>query len=300
MFGEKRSRVIDLALVLSTVVHVALLFLFSRAGPPHDRRLIDGTEVGFMDVTYRPEVAQVVAPTTPTPAMPGFDEEAPYPAPFVPEPVPEIELASMDRSRSQARIDLDRYETDPGEELDLIRLGSESPGKTTDEILAEPPVRLARGLDRSAPGTPTELRGYPGVRPSEPELTIEHRPLVEAPAPLPTTDKPTPAVVAPRPSVGTGVTVAGPLSGRTRIREPRPRYPQWALDRRISGTVVARIWVAPNGAVKGTPEVLSSSGYPDLDQAVVRALRAWEFAPLDAGVKQEDQYGDITFHFRLS
>jgi len=46
--------------------------------------------------------------------------------------------------------------------------------------------------------------------------------------------------------------------------------------------------------------VESSSGYPDLDQVVVDALRGWEFAALGPGVKSEDQWGVITFKFVLS
>ena len=64
--------------------------------------------------------------------------------------------------------------------------------------------------------------------------------------------------------------------------------------------MVVRIWVQPNGQVKGAPTVESSSGYPDLDQVVIDALRGWEFAPLAAGVKSEDQWGVITFKFMLS
>ena len=94
--------------------------------------------------------------------------------------------------------------------------------------------------------------------------------------------------------------VAGPISQREITKKLVPHYPKWALERRVSGTVVVRIWVQPNGQVKGAPTVESSSGYPDLDQVVVDALRGWEFAPLGSGVKSEDQWGVITFKFMLA
>jgi TonB family protein len=101
-------------------------------------------------------------------------------------------------------------------------------------------------------------------------------------------------------SRGSSFSVAGPISQREITRKLVPRYPKWALDRRISGTVVVRIWVQPDGRVKGAPTVESSSGYPDLDQVVVDALRGWEFAALGPDVKSEDQWGAITFRFVLS
>ena len=101
-------------------------------------------------------------------------------------------------------------------------------------------------------------------------------------------------------SRGSNFMVAGPISQREVTRKLVPRYPKWALERRVSGTVVVRIWVQPNGQVKGVPTVESSSGYPDLDQVVVDALHCWEFAPLGPGVKAEDQWGVITFKFTLS
>jgi TonB family protein len=94
--------------------------------------------------------------------------------------------------------------------------------------------------------------------------------------------------------------VAGPISSRSITKKIVPRYPKWAVERRISGTVVVRIWVEPNGRVKGAPAVETSSGYPDLDQVVVDALRGWEFAPLGPEVKSEDQWGVVTFKFTLS
>jgi TonB family protein len=207
--------------------------------------------------------------------------------------------ASLERDNTQAKIDLDRYELDRGEGVDVIRLGGTNSTKSTDEILSQPKVELARGLGR--PGSGTGLRGMPGVAAPSPQLTIESRTLAKPTArSLPTVPSAElPRVEAPV-SRGTNFMVAGPISQRQIAKKVVPRYPKWALDRRISGTVVVRIWVQPNGQVKGAPAVECSSGYPDLDQVVVDALRGWEFAPLGSGVKSEDQWGVITFKFTLS
>jgi TonB family protein len=256
-----------------------------------------------MDVTYRPEVAKILAKS----AIPGgggtaeMTSTAPtYASGVASDEVPAIDMsASLERDNSQAKIDLDRYELDRGEGMDVIRLGGSGSTKSTDEILAQPKVALARGLARAggAPG----LTGMPGVPQPQAQLTIESRPLSKpTPRALPTVaTQDLPRVEAPV-ARGTNFMVAGPISQRQINRKVIPRYPKWALDRRISGTVVVRIWVQPNGQVKGAPAVECSSGYPDLDQVVVDALRGWEFAPLGSGVKSEDQWGVITFKFTLS
>jgi TonB family protein len=211
--------------------------------------------------------------------------------------------AALTRDNSQARIDLNRYELDGGGEgMGVIRLGGTSTVNSTEEILAQPKVQLARGLARGGTGSGGfGLRGMPGVAQPQAQLTIEHRQLTTptasqlptmAPSELPKVEGPV--------SRGTNFMVAGPISQREITKKLVPRYPKWALERRISGTVVVRIWVQPNGQVKGAPTVESSSGYPDLDQVVVDALRGWEFAPLGSGVKTEDQWGVITFKFMLS
>ncbi len=305
MIEQKKSRAIDIAVVASAVIHVGLLLLFSRAAPPASA-YYDLQEVTFMDVTYRPEVAKLmpkIAPGGGTSNLPGAPV-ATYASGIASEEIPAIDLdATLDRDPCQAKIDLDRYELDRGDGLDVIQLGGQGSDMSTEEILAQPKVALARGLSREGPSGPGGfgLRGYPGVKPQEAQLTIEHRPLAKAPArKLPQMPgKDLPKVTGPV-SKGSQFMIAGPISQRKITRKVIPRYPKWALERRISGTVVVRLWVLPNGKVKGAPTVESSSGYPDLDQMVVTALKAWEFAPLDASVKSEDQWGVITFRFTLS
>jgi len=302
MADKKRSVAIDIAVALSTLVHVGLVFLFSNATTSSDV-CYDLQEVTFMDVTYRPEVAKVMPklqagggggsdmPTAPT-----------YASGIAAEDIAPLDMdATLERDHSQAKIDLDRYELDRGEGMDVINLGGKGSNMSTEDILAQNPVPLARGLDRSGRSGPGGLRGYPGVKPAQAQLQIEHRPLAKAPArKLPTmASADLPKVSAPV-KKGTNFMVAGPISQRSIIRRVVPRYPKWALERRISGTVVVRLWVSPNGRVKGNPQVETSSGYPDLDQVVVGALKGWEFAALEAGVKSEDQWGVITFKFTLS
>lgn len=303
MFEERGIRRVDAAIVLSILLHAGMLLLASKSTPKLGDA-VDMKEVTFMDVTYRPEVAQILAKS----AIPGgggaadVGSTAPtYASGVSSEELAPIDMsASLERDQSQAKIDMDRYELDRGEGMDVIQLGGQGSEKSTDEILSQPKVQLSRGLSRGGPSSGL-LRGMPGVPQPSAQLTIEHRPLSKpAASALPTVaSQELPKMEAPV-SRGSNFMVAGPISQRQITKKLVPRYPKWALERRISGTVVVRIWVQPNGQVKGAPNVESSSGYPDLDQVVVDALRGWEFAPLGPGVKTEDQWGVITFKFMLS
>jgi TonB family protein len=303
MFQEKGVRGIDAAIAISIVLHVGMLLLTSKAAPRLGE-VSDMKEVSFMDVTYRPEVARIL----PKAALPGGGGSADlgpvptYASGVAAEDVPAIDLnTSLERDKSSAKINLDRYEMDRGEGMDVIRLGGAGSEKSTEEILAQPKVALSRGLGRAGSGAGIGLRGMPGVPQPTAQLTIEHRALSAPRAKALPTMAPTdlPRVEAPV-SRGTNFMVAGPISSRSITKKIVPRYPKWAVERRISGTVVVRIWVEPNGRVKGAPAVETSSGYPDLDQVVVDALRGWEFAPLGPEVKSEDQWGVVTFKFTLS
>jgi len=300
---QKRPRTFEIALVASTVLHAGALWLLN-SDVPEAAACADLREVTFMDVTYRPEVARVLPRISPGGGGGGpVEGPAPtYASGIAAEDVPAIDLdASLDRNPSQARIDLDRYELDRAGGMDVIRLGGQGSDMSTEDILAQPKVQLARGLAQgSGTGVPG-LRGYPGVRPPEAQIQIEHRPLAK-PAGSRLPEMPTqelPKVTA-TPTKGTNFMVAGPISQREIVRKVVPRYPKWALDRRISGTVVIRLWVMPDGQVRGVPTIETSSGYPDLDQVVVDALKSWEFAPLGPDVESEDQWGVITFRFTLS
>lgn len=306
MFAQRRNWTLEITLLISAVLHLSGIILFSRSRPATSSGL-DLQEVSFMDVTYRPEVAKVVA-SNPAPVASGGGEISEgvtptYASGIAAEEVAPLDMsATLERSTSQAKIELDRYELARGGELDVIRIGGKGSSQTTEEILSQAPISLARGSGGSGSGS--GIRGVPGIpqSQSQPQLTIEHRPLSKpssGPVLPQLSPQNQPTIQAPV-TKGTSFQIAGPISQREIINKVKPKYPKWALDQRISGTVTVRIWVMPNGKVKGMPQVVCSSGYPDLDQVVVQALREWEFAPLGPEVKAEDQWGDVTFIFQLS
>jgi TonB family protein len=303
IYEDRRSSAIWIAIIVSALLHLGSMFGASAFRPAAVESGEELIQVDVYDITRRPEVARVI----PRPELGGSGGPGPTDASamsYTPSGAPDgptIDLqAALDRGPSQAKIDLSRYELDrSGDGMDIVYLGGKGSSQSTDEILSQPAIAMTRAPGRS--GGSGDSRGVPGIPQPAAQLTIEHRELAQPAArSLPAVgSEDLPKVEAPV-SRGTNFTVAGPISQREITRKLVPRYPKWALERRVSGTVVVRIWVQPSGQVKGAPTVESSSGYPDLDQVVVDALREWEFAALGTGVKTEDQWGVITFKFVLS
>jgi len=298
VYDERRKPVIWVAVGLSAALHLGMMLgssVFRPAARSTGENLI---QVDVFDITRRPEVAKVIPRQAPG-GGPGPVDAMSYTPSGAPDG-PTIDLkTALDRGPSQAKIDLDRYEldrTDGG--MDMVYLGGKGSSQSTDEILSQPAIALTRAPGRGGGG---DGRGMPGIPQPTAQLTIEHRELAKpVDRSLPAaSSQDLPGIEAPV-SRGTNFSVAGPISQREIIRKLVPKYPKWALDRRVSGTVIVRVWVQPSGQVKGAPTVESSSGYPDLDQVVVDALRGWEFAPLGPGVRSEDQWGLITFKFVLA
>ncbi len=109
-------------------------------------------------------------------------------------------------------------------------------------------------------------------------------------APGPTAGDPaTPPTVAPpappRPdSTAPGVLVERPdptiIPARDRQDNRAPAYPEAARRLRQHGTVLLRLYIAPDGAVTRV-EALRSSGVAVLDSAAIEALARWHFLPAE-------------------
>ncbi|MEO0162399.1 MAG: energy transducer TonB [candidate division WOR-3 bacterium] len=299
MFKDKR---LNLGVAISIIVHILLFLLFSRSSSASMGNYEDIREVTFLDQSYRPEVAKVVTkgsiwgeiPETPTPASSGT-----YGGSDIVTPA--IDL-NVKLDRSQAKIDLNRYAPQEGVG-EVIKIGSVKNGtmKSTEEILAEKPISLAKNLPRGA-GTEggTGIGFYGGIgRPAEtPTIKIDKKPPPAAPTSQ--IGKQVETKVEEKLKVeakGTAISLAGPIADRAILKKPLPQYPAWCLQKGISGMVKVRVEVNPDGQVRENIRIEISSGYPDLDQSVVNAVRLWLFAPLPANVKQEIQWGIITFKF---
>lgn len=299
MFKNKR---LDIGIIVSIVVHIVLFILLSGSSRSSSIDYEDIREVTLIDQSYRPEVAKVVSKGSVWGDIKETYSEADqsgYGSDIV---TPAIDL-DVKLDRSQATIDLDRYVASDNGVGDVIRVGSGKDGsmKSTEEILAEKPISLAKNLPRGAGGeggVGIGSTGSIGRKATVPEIKIDKK----APPPTKTTEigKKVEQQVEKKLKVGKGqtsISLAGPIANRQILNKVLPKYPGWCLNKGFSGVVKIRIWVEPGGAVREGTLVEISSGYPDLDQAVINALKSWRFAPLPAGVVQETQWGVITFRF---
>jgi len=89
--------------------------------------------------------------------------------------------------------------------------------------------------------------------------------------------------------------IMGDLKDRQLIYREKPDYPAMLRKRGVEGTVQLRFTVTSAGNVKDI-SIEKSSGYLEMNQAAIAALRKWAFVPLD---RFEDQEGTIILTFAL-
>lgn len=94
--------------------------------------------------------------------------------------------------------------------------------------------------------------------------------------------------------------VFGEIANRKRVKMFMPRYPRWAEEQGIECTVSIHLFVLPDGSVKNNLYVEQGSGYTEIDQLAMSALKQFKFAPLLPSERQVEQEGTIAFYFRLS
>lgn len=94
--------------------------------------------------------------------------------------------------------------------------------------------------------------------------------------------------------------IAGPLNNRPIVHKVIPQYPAWAEEQGIIGSVRLYFTVTPDGVVRTNIRVTKTTGYPQLDQLGIDALKQWRFAPLNAADEGKGEWGIITFNFSLS
>lgn len=96
-----------------------------------------------------------------------------------------------------------------------------------------------------------------------------------------------------------GATLMGPIADRPIRHMIKPVYPDWAKREAIEASVTLYFLVAPDGNLREGVVVQKTSGFQDFDENARRAIQAWRFQALGPG-QSGDQWGTVTFHFRLT
>jgi len=89
--------------------------------------------------------------------------------------------------------------------------------------------------------------------------------------------------------------IEGPAGERKLIYREKIQYPEWAEKKGIEGNIKIKFWVTPDGKICET-EIITSSGYPELDFYTMNKFRRYLFEPVN---KNKKVWGIITFIFRL-
>jgi len=95
-----------------------------------------------------------------------------------------------------------------------------------------------------------------------------------------------------------GAQLAGPIADRAILKSVTPVYPDWAKRDGVEAAVTLYFIVRADGSVKENIVVQKTAGFGDFDDSALAALAAWRFEPLRGG-RTGEQWGTITFHFRL-
>lgn len=83
------------------------------------------------------------------------------------------------------------------------------------------------------------------------------------------------------------------------LKNPAPRYPEYARMQGWEGVVFLRVLVKSDGAV-GDVVVEQSSGYKVLDDSAVKTVRTWQFLPVCVGSATFSSQIKIPVRFSLT
>jgi len=219
-----------------------------------------------------------------------------------------VDLSSMDLSsiaETQAEIDLsDEGLSDIGVADVVVSVGP-SGGSSIEQILSQeavPTISLGGGGVEGGMGGGLGMGtdvgggigggggGGPSIELTESQLDVQPEIKVQ----------PTKPVVAPPPVASKApvspMQLEGEVANRPIVKKVTPKYPKRARRMGWEGTVVLDFLVDANGNVYDI-RVVRSSGYPDLDQAAINALKQWKFAPKPG---KNAEKGRLTVRFTLT
>ncbi|WP_323815391.1 energy transducer TonB [Cellvibrio sp. NN19] len=83
------------------------------------------------------------------------------------------------------------------------------------------------------------------------------------------------------------------------LRNPAPRYPDFAQQQGWEGTVILNVHVLANGKPNAV-EVKQSSGRKILDDSAVQAVKRWKFVPAKLGDTETDSWVEVPINFHLA
>ncbi|MGR9086235.1 MAG: TonB family protein [Gammaproteobacteria bacterium] len=177
-----------------------------------------------------------------------------------------------------------------------------APSSATPRAKAAPPMPLvAQPKRRQAPLKPkkTPLAAKPANPPARsPEPTEKRKtapPDASADA-VPPSDSAVATTASRQPQTETFTEANYRANYKS---NPKPEYPRIALSRGWQGKVLLRVRVTASGQSDGIA-VQQSSGYKQLDQAAIKAVRFWTFIPAKRGERPVASTVTVPIQFKLN
>ena len=204
-----------------------------------------------------------------------------------------------------AQLDLSSVELSFADMEDESAAVSPSFASSPAEPTPEPP--------QPEPECPPEVEPPPKELPPEPEAMKIPDPepeprQMETPPPPPKQEKPKaeePPKERPHPAAAASAPTPAVAPRQGRVDAPpsprkniKPDYPKGARQRGEQGDVVLEIAVSASGRADDV-RVASSSGYQELDDAAVKAVKAARFSPAKRNGRPVASTAKITLTFRL-
>jgi protein TonB len=114
-------------------------------------------------------------------------------------------------------------------------------------------------------------------------------------------DLPVKVVDEPVIDIGPGDTIHldEPIVAARLLRSSEPLYPLSSRIHEEEGTVILKVMISPFGTA-GAVQVETSSGFPRLDEAAVKAVRGWKFSPAKRGSQAIETWVSVPVTFVLN
>jgi protein TonB len=147
-----------------------------------------------------------------------------------------------------------------------------------------PPRAKAAAPVRTAPAAPVAAPDTPVVAATSETVQVSRTPVDAAPEP------------ALAPVVSEPVTEPRGYAGY--LRNPAPDYPVAAQKRGLEGQVVLKVHVLASGQPDSVT-VAKTSGHQILDEAALKAVTQWAFAPARRGQTAIDGWVQVPLNFKI-
>jgi protein TonB len=149
----------------------------------------------------------------------------------------------------------------------------------------EPPPRARTITPARAAPLPVVASDVPLVAASADTVQVSRVPVAAAPEPAPAPAPAEEPVTEPRGYAGY-------------LRNPAPDYPPAAQKRGLEGKVLLKVHVLASGQPDSVA-VAKSSGHPILDEAALKAVNQWAFAPARRGQTAIDGWVQVPLNFKI-